>query len=616
MIERLHAHLASCPANAGTPAEELLGLIFADRGSDEGFGHWFLTGLLAGDPRFEQDPADGSWRLATDHVLDRALEQAPFVVVDIEATGQRAELLGITEIGALRMEGSREVDRFLSLVNPGRPIPPYVVKLTGITDEMVAAAPPIEEVMPRFATFLAGAVLVAHDTAFDVAVLDRASRRVLGRPLGAPTLCTLKLVRRLFPELEKASLDALAKHLGLVVPDRHRAIGDAELTTAVLAMTLEAAGKRGCRTVGELLALQRGEESRRPQRIGVGRRTLERLPERAGVYWLLGAEGRTLYVAEADNLREHVVAQITGATNLGGRRSAMVHEIVDVGFEPTCSQLDAAIVLAQESAARQPVYNRRDRHLPRGSFVKVARRGRFPRVMAANRIAADGAVYLGPVKDGALARTAAELFARLYGLRTCSGRLAPHPEVEPCERGPAGWCSSPCNALVDQRGYGLRVEALIRDLAAGGRPVRDRLSSSDAAGASRQDHACLGRLMKLHRDRHWLVDRHDYLIAVPTAGGRLRLLLVVGGVCRFASVVLRRDQLAAALSQARQAISSESRATSPEHADLSTVLAHWVRRRDAESDRVLAELSRHDLDGSIAAAGADLETLVSAEPVV
>jgi DNA polymerase-3 subunit epsilon len=472
---------------------------------------------------------------------------------------------------------------------------------------MVATAPSIETVMPGFAEFVASSVLVAHDTAFDVAVLDRAARRVLGRPLGLPVLCTLKLVRRLFPELTKASLDALARHFGLVSGDRHRAIADAELTAGVLTHVLRVAVSRGCRTVGELVDLERGDEAHRPERIRVSRRSLERAPESPGVFWLLDREGRTLYVAEADNVREQIVAQVTGATAAGGRRRAMVREIADVGFVPTGSALDSAIVFAHETAARQPSYNRPGRHLPRGSFVKIGRRGRFPRITVASRVVADGAGYLGPIKDAGLARAAAELFARLYGLRTCPGRLEPDPQVEPCERGPAGWCSSPCNASVDQRAYGERVEALLRDLGSGGRGLRDRLESTATDSTARQDRACLGRLLKLHRDRHWLVDRHDYLIAVPAAGGGLRLLLVLGGNCCFVGTVVNRDDLAQTVCELGSTISPKGKLVSSPHADLSTVLAHWVRRRDAAADRILIDLSRDEWEVSIATATAVLE---------
>jgi hypothetical protein len=124
---------------------------------------------------------------------------------------------------------------------------------------------------------------------------------------------------------------------------------------------------------------------------------------------------------------------------------------------------------------------------------------------------------------------------------------------------------------------------------------------------ARQDRACLGRLLKLHRDRHWLVDRHDYLIAVRAAGGSLRVLLVLGGNCCFVGAIVDRGDLADIVRELQGAIGAEGRPVASPHADLSTVLAHWVRRRDAAADRILIDFSRDDWEASIAAAAAVLE---------
>jgi DNA polymerase III epsilon subunit-like protein len=87
----------------------------------------------------------------------------------------------------------RLLDTFSTLVNPGRPIQPFVAALTGITDAMVASAPPIAEALPRFLKFAGDAVLVAHNATFDVTHLDAAHRAITGRALARPALCTIRL---------------------------------------------------------------------------------------------------------------------------------------------------------------------------------------------------------------------------------------------------------------------------------------------------------------------------------------------------------------------------------------------------------------------------------------
>src|SRR5207244_13447286 len=135
---------------------------------------------------------------------------------------------------------------------PSRPIQPVGTRLTGITDAMVAAAPPLAEVLPRFVEFAGTAVLVAHNAAFDMGHL-----RAAGAPLDAPVLCTIRLARRLLPELRRRSLDAVAAALGIACFGRHRALPDARIAAEILCVLLERAAARGLTRLDQLLELQR-----------------------------------------------------------------------------------------------------------------------------------------------------------------------------------------------------------------------------------------------------------------------------------------------------------------------------------------------------------------------
>lgn len=604
MRERLYEYLAEQASGGSASSEELLALILHGRGSDEAFGRAFLAGLLSDDPRFVQDTADGGWQLADDHVLETALSEAPFVVVDLESTGQRPEHTGITEIGALRFEGRREVGRFQSLVNPGSPIPPYVAKLTGIDDGMVADAPSIDELMPEFARFAADSVLVAHNAAFDAKVLDHASRMILDRPLGLPTLCTFKLARRVVPELDRASLDSLAEHFDLHTASRHRAMADAELTAVVLARFLDMLEAEGAATVGDLLTAQEeGDEPRRLE-ILVTRHALESLPESRGVYWLVDADDQTLFVGQAANVREHVSRLYLDTAHLSGRQLEMVSAVVDVGCRETVSDLETFFVEADEMRARKPLYNRAGRHLPRGSFVKIARRGAFPRVSVAGRINGDGALYLGPIKGKAFADDASAMLARLYRLRTCPGRLTPDPAFEPCELGPAGLCTSPCDASVDSNEYRRQVHELERDLSGDGSRLKQLASGGSEPG---RDAGLLGRLMKLQRRRHWLVNEHSYLAAFPTSDPALMVVAVLEGLCRGVTRITTAAELDAFL----ETVAARGRgAVRSYEADVSTIMAHWVRRSQADDCLIVDLDDDEDRAASLARAGKELAPLV------
>src|SRR5262249_12035716 len=209
------------------------------------------------------------------------------VVVDLETTGGGPIGEAITEIGAVRVVDGRLEETFTTLVNPGRPIQPFVSALTGITDAMVADAPRISEALPRFLEFAGDAVLVAHNAGFDVGHLDAAHRALMGRGLDHQTLCTVRLARPLLPARPPPSLDPVAAALGIACYDRHRGLGDARIAAEILCVFLERAAERGLVRLGELLALQHVASDGQPFIVHVPRERLAAMPSTPGVYHLL-----------------------------------------------------------------------------------------------------------------------------------------------------------------------------------------------------------------------------------------------------------------------------------------------------------------------------------------
>ena len=234
--ERIYSFLAARPAGAST--DELMGLLFRGTGSDPELGPRILARLLGEDPHFRFEAATGFWSLVHNDRLKTPLDEARFVVVDLETTGGRPGPGAIIEIGAYRMAGRSIVESFQTLVRPRMPIAPFVTRLTSISNAMVADAPPIERVLPAFRDFLGEAVLVAHNAAFDFAFLDFEFRRLFGLGLLNPVLCTLRLSRRMLPSVRRRRLDALAEHFGLSTEGRHRGLGDARMAAELLSIFL------------------------------------------------------------------------------------------------------------------------------------------------------------------------------------------------------------------------------------------------------------------------------------------------------------------------------------------------------------------------------------------
>jgi DNA polymerase III epsilon subunit family exonuclease len=177
-----------------------------------------------------------------------------FVVVDVETTGWTPGKAQITEIGAVRVSGGKLTGQFTSLVNPGGPIPGRVTELTGITDAMVAAAPPLGRVLPAFLAFAGGGVLTAHNAPFDIGFLTAACRACrLPRPR-LPVVDTVDLARRVLgaDEVPNCKLATLAEYFGARTTPSHRALADAMATADVLTALLPRLDAAGISTLGEI----------------------------------------------------------------------------------------------------------------------------------------------------------------------------------------------------------------------------------------------------------------------------------------------------------------------------------------------------------------------------
>ncbi|MBO0802948.1 MAG: hypothetical protein J2P25_07725 [Nocardiopsaceae bacterium] len=178
-----------------------------------------------------------------------------FAVVDVETTGWTPEDSGITEVGAVRIRQGQIVAEFTSLINPGTPVPEPITELTGISDQMLAPAPPIAAVLPGFLAFADGCVLTAHNARFDVGFL-RAACAASGLAWPAcPVIDTLRLARQLVAtpdEVPDCKLRTLAGFFGTPTQPSHRALADARSTAWVLRRLLGRLDRRGITTLAAL----------------------------------------------------------------------------------------------------------------------------------------------------------------------------------------------------------------------------------------------------------------------------------------------------------------------------------------------------------------------------
>ncbi len=384
---------------------------------------------------------------------DISLFDATLVVVDLETTGGSPVDDRITEIGAVKVRGGEVIGEFATLVDPGMPIPPQIVSLTGITEAMVHDAPRDSEAFLSFLEFARGSILVAHNARFDMGFLRRCAERLHVRwPFPAP-LCTVTLARRILSRDEAPSvrLSALAELFDVTVRPTHRALDDARATVEVLHRLLERVGNQGVRTVREL-ASYRSESA---SRLAAKRHLGESLPTRPGVYLFRGPTDEVLYVGTAVNLRRRVMSYFSG-TDPRRRMSEMVRLATRVDHVECAHGLEAGVRELRLLAAHAPAYNRRSTQ-PRRGWWLVLSTERFPRLKV-SRSPTDQSV--GPFSDRMVAASVGDLISVGAGLRTCAttGRGATHHWCRPDSSGRMiGGCRAASPVPVTLTEYAGRV---------------------------------------------------------------------------------------------------------------------------------------------------------------
>ena len=458
--EKLYAFLESRPA--GADAAELTGLLFKGAASDPELNARLIHGLIGTDPNFAFDPSTTFWSLRRSINLRIPLGEARFVVVDLETTGGRPAPGSIIEIGAYRVEGGRLTESFQSMVRPQMRIPRFIEGLTSITNEMVMAAPPIEEVLPAFRDFLGDAVMVAHNAQFDHAFLDFEFRRLFGIGITNPLLCTIRLSRRLLPSLKRRRLDALAEHFGLSIEGRHRGLGDARMAAELLSIFLEMAARMGTTRLDRLLDWQhRGTAGRRLERH-VPAEAVNALPRTPGVYVMRNERGDVLYVGKATKLKDRVASYFNGGVGLNAKTAELISHVYTIDTLHAGSALEAALTEARMIRELKPPYNRMLKSAAPAYFVKLNLNDQFPRIQLTQKLGIRiGVMYLGPFIGRRNLDYSIRTLARLMGLRTCSGKLAPDPDFSPCIYGQMSHCAAPCNESIGEESYGDNVRRAI-----------------------------------------------------------------------------------------------------------------------------------------------------------
>jgi DNA polymerase III epsilon subunit family exonuclease len=512
-------------------AEDAARAVFALRALPTGMARGLLDETVRSDARLK-------WRGDAVALTDPPgatlpLEDATFVIVDLETTGLRPGTSAICEIGAVRVRALEREASFQILVNPGRPIGAVVSALTGIRDGDVRGAPSPLVGVQRFLDFAGDAVLVAHNARFDLAFLDRETELITGRRIAAPVVDTVGLARRLLAgRLTRFSLASLAYFFDTSVRPCHRALPDAEATADVLLALIGLAQERGARTVADLCELG----ATRTRRVH-GKRVLAfGAPQRPGVYLFRDRHDQVLYVGRARDLRTRLRSYFRSDRQRPAVEAAL-GALDRIEWRVCGSELEAALEELRLLRELRPPANRRSTRPDRYAYLR--RRGE-------GWVSSQRPSRLGPIKSRTRARLAARALESVGAEAVDEAVTALHAKVVRVARA-------------------LRFEDAAR--------LRDRLEALEAV---RRELSRVERLRSLELCLLVPDEREGWRRAYAIAKGRI---VAVRALPPGAGAALEVDALARAVAAAEESYA-------PEAADELLLIDAFLRRPPPELEVV------------------------------
>lgn len=371
--------------------------------------------------------------------------------VDIETTGHSSQYDRIIEIGIVRVENNKVVQKFQTLLNPDQHVSPFIEQLTGISSRELENAPTFYEKKDEILEMLENCVFVAHNVRFDYGFLRSEFKRHL-TSFSMKHFCTVKLSRALFPQHKHHNLDALIERFGFVCEERHRALGDAQ----ILWDFYQHAQQHLSEDIFNTAVFQALKRPSRP--IHIAEEELDRLPESPGVYIFRSKDNTPLYVGKSVNIRDRVLSHFINDTESTKERelSEQTHQIETI---VTAGELSALFLESQLVKEMQPLYNRKLRYR-RKLFVltKTLDKSGYESVVFTEmeKITAEDLPHIvAIVKSKKQAGTILRDLARIHSL--CPKILGVEHTASSCFSYRLGWCKGACVGKEDPLTYNLRM---------------------------------------------------------------------------------------------------------------------------------------------------------------
>src|SRR3954467_4108714 len=517
---------------------------------------------------------------------------AEYVCVDTETNGRPGDDCELTEVGAVLVGGGELHERFESLVRVERPLSRGIERFTGITQQMVDAAPPPEEVLPQLKEMVGDRILVAHSASFDRRVLAQAFERAGIEWREPPILCTVAMARRFAPLARQRQLWPLAEALRIEVAGVPRALVDAEPCARVFCALFPKLCATAA-TIAEAIAMLSPRRARRARKDGKPRRKipkeerpdLAKLPDDPGVYIFRDVRGRPLYVGKSVSLRTRARSHFCAPA--GWTEKA---EVVD--YKPTSSELGALVLENRLIKQWRPPGNVKLKRTDGYVYIRARLDISFPILEVAPAPAAGLAINVGPLRGSDSAKELVDQLNSLFALRHC-GRKLPRRD-HPSAYGQMGRCLSPCLRDLDPNAYRRRLDEALAPFTGQGdggealvAPIEEQMS--EASAAQRYERAAV---LLRRRDRlASLVARLSGVLEAAHARSRLVLAkhpakerwdafwVIAGSVVDWGPLP-EPGEVAARTERALERRPRRQERVAPEECDESRTVRTWIAAHD------------------------------------
>lgn len=411
--------------------------------------------------------------MITSELPSTLLKDAEFSVLDVETTGLSARNNRVIEIGIVKVKNLKVVDKYTTLINPECEIPYFITQFTGISNSDVEHSPNFNDAAEKIEYFIGNSIVSGHNLSFDEGFLRYEFIRNGFEPLSNLNVCTLKLARKIFPELKSKSLASVTAHLGIKNRDSHRALSDAEATAQILIKLIKLLSKeKAIKTIQQLIEFESSLVSSNLN-LKLSKEmsdSLYSLPDAPGVYYFLNKNNEIIYIGKAKSLKDRVRSYF--ASTVTGKTKRIVRQAAKIKTEVTNSELTALLLEAESIKLINPRHNSQLKKYGNKYFVRISRTHKYPKAEITTKFDFDGNDYFGLFISRKKAEVVLDIIDKTFSLRECSDKE--FKKGKKCFLADIERCTAPCVKIHDSD-YAEELEKVYEFLSGGNQSALDRM---------------------------------------------------------------------------------------------------------------------------------------------